>query len=71
MVGQGYNFRPMMPFYSRFMGAPSAWLESPDGRLSLARVIRFCRSRHGRAEARRFVDALVYVGVYPCWAGRF
>ena len=71
MTGQGYNFKPMMPLYARFMGADVKWLESSDGRRLLAKTVMHCRRTHGRQAARDFMDALLYVGVYPCFAGRF
>lgn len=62
-----YFFAPMMGFYSRLMAAPVEWIESKEGRKLIARILRLCRSKHGRPEAIRFRDALIYVGIYPCW----
>jgi hypothetical protein len=65
MTGQGYSFKPMMPFYIRFMQAPTAFLESKEARQLLAKVLRLCRQKYGRTEARSFSDALLWLGVYP------
>lgn len=62
----GYHFPPMMPFYGRFVTAPTEWLMSPEGRRLIAKTLRHCRAKHGRDEARRFRDALIFVGcLYP------
>ena len=61
-----YYFAPMMPFYSRFVGASTDWLMSGEGRRLIAKTLRHCRKQHGRGEARRFRDALLWVGcLYP------
>ena len=61
-----YYFKPMMPFYARFVAAPTEWLMSADGRRLIAKTIRLCRSKHGKDEGRRFRDALLYVGcIFP------
>jgi len=57
---------PMTPFIGRFISAPTAWLMSPEGRRMIAKTLRLCRARHGRAEALRFRDHLLWVGcIYP------
>jgi hypothetical protein len=61
-----YYFPPMMPFWGRFLGAPTKWLMSKEGRLMIAKAIKLCRKKHGHAEARRFHLGLVSVGcIYP------
>jgi hypothetical protein len=61
-----YYFPPMMPFWGRFLGAPTKWLMSNEGRLMIANAIKLCRKKHGHAEARRFHLGLVSVGcIYP------
>ena len=62
----GYDFKPMMPFYGRFVGAETAWLMSAEGRRLMAKAIRLCRAKYGKAEGKRFRDALLWVGcIYP------
>lgn len=45
-------------FYARFIGAPTAWLRSADGRRLLAKAIWHLRQRVGRKEARQFWQAI-------------
>lgn len=61
----GYSFRPMMPFYVRWLHADTLWIESGRGRLELARVMRECQRKHGRQAAVQFRDALIYLGAWP------
>ena len=61
-----YTFKPMMPFYGRFVAADTAWLMSREGRRLIAKTIRFCRARYGRGQAKEFHNALMWVGcLYP------
>lgn len=61
-----YYFKPMMPFYNRFVAAPTAWLMSAEGRRLMAKAIWYCRKHHGRDQAKAFRDTLYVVGcVYP------
>jgi len=61
-----YYFKPMMPFYGRFVSAETSWLMSQEGRRLIAKAIRHCRNKFGRLEGRRFHDGLFYVGcIYP------
>jgi hypothetical protein len=61
-----YYFPPMMRLWGRFVGAPTEWLMSNEGRTFIAKAIKLCRKKHGHAEARRFHLGLVSVGcIYP------
>ena len=57
-----YYFPPMMPLWGRFLGAPTKWLMSNEGRLMIAKAIKLCRKKHGHAEARSSTS-----GLFP-WA---
>jgi hypothetical protein len=62
----GYYFKPMMPFYARFASAPTEWLMSQEGRDLIGKAVKLCRTKYGNGEAKRFINALTYVGcIYP------
>lgn len=62
----GYYFKPMVPFFARFVSAPTEWLMSKEGHDLMAKAVKLCRSRYGNAEAKRFLRALTVVGcIYP------
>lgn len=61
-----YYFKPMMPFYNRFISASTEALMSQDVRSLIAKTIIHCRNVHGREEAKRFYSALIVTGIiYP------
>ncbi len=53
-----YCFAPMLPIYRKLAGAPSEFLASRDGRRLIAKSIKLCRAKYGRAEAIRFRNAM-------------
>ena len=61
-----YYFLPMMKLYGRFLTAPSDWLMSTEGRILIAKSLKHCRNRYGRAQARAYRGALIVIGcIYP------
>jgi len=63
---RGYYYEPMMKRYARIIHASTGWLMSDEGRKYIADAINYARKRFGRAEAKKFHDAMIYVGtIYP------
>jgi hypothetical protein len=56
----------MSAVYRRYVNSSTVYLMSAAGRREIAESLRFCRKRHGQAEAVRFRQGLLWAGcIYP------